>query len=169
MTEQVDASKPTGGDVPIAVAAPAALTGTETAIAADMGTPAKRAKLNVAAHPSSDAFGPGEADSPSVRAATASARGNSRGRTTRGNYGGGDRRERTGRGGKQEKTSRGKGKDWGYKEGERPSETPGEEGEKADRLPKKKVAVLIGYNGIGYSGSQMWVAPLRIHSSQVHY
>ncbi|GAA5968931.1 hypothetical protein JCM11641_000783 [Rhodosporidiobolus odoratus] len=30
----------------------------------------------------------------------------------------------------------------------------GEEGEKKDKLPKKKVAVLIGYNGIGYKGSQ---------------
>ena len=27
--------------------------------------------------------------------------------------------------------------------------------EKKDRLPKKKVAVLIGYNGTGLSGSQM--------------
>lgn len=27
--------------------------------------------------------------------------------------------------------------------------------EKKERLPKRKVAVLVGYNGHGYSGSQM--------------
>lgn len=30
-------------------------------------------------------------------------------------------------------------------------------GEKADRLPKKKTAVLIGFSGTGYNGMQMWV------------
>ena len=44
---------------------------------------------------------------------------------------------------------------WGKKEGE--DGEPEAEEDKKERLPKKKVAVLIGYNGIGYSGSQMFV------------
>lgn len=32
------------------------------------------------------------------------------------------------------------------------------EDDKRDKLPKKKVAVLIGYNGLGYKGSQMSVS-----------
>lgn len=40
---------------------------------------------------------------------------------------------------------------WGKKEGEEGSVTP----DKAERLPKKKVAVLVGYNGAAYKGSQM--------------
>jgi hypothetical protein len=35
--------------------------------------------------------------------------------------------------------------------------TPAEGEEKTEKLPKKKVAVLIGYNGIGYKGSQQCV------------
>jgi hypothetical protein len=31
------------------------------------------------------------------------------------------------------------------------------EDDKRDKLPKKKVAVLIGYSGLGYKGSQMYV------------
>lgn len=42
---------------------------------------------------------------------------------------------------------------WGKKEGEEGTEG----GEKKERLPKKKVAVLIGYNGTAYLGSQMYV------------
>lgn len=39
--------------------------------------------------------------------------------------------------------------------------TPAEgEGDKQEKLPKKKVAVLIGYNGIGYKGSQQCVFSL---------
>ena len=34
------------------------------------------------------------------------------------------------------------------------------EDDKRDKLPKKKVAVLIGYSGLGYKGSQMYVVPL---------
>lgn len=34
------------------------------------------------------------------------------------------------------------------------------EDDKRDKLPKKKVAVLIGYSGLGYKGSQMYVLPL---------
>lgn len=41
-------------------------------------------------------------------------------------------------------------REWGRKEGEE-----GEGEDKKERLPKKKVAVLVGYNGLGYSGSQM--------------
>lgn len=40
---------------------------------------------------------------------------------------------------------------WGKKEGD--EGVDGEE--KKERYPKKKVAVLIGYNGVGYYGSQM--------------
>lgn len=48
---------------------------------------------------------------------------------------------------------------WGKKELAE-GETEGED-DKKERLPKKKVAVLIGYNGIGYSGSQMSVVQIR--------
>ena len=32
-----------------------------------------------------------------------------------------------------------------------------EDGEKEERLPKKKVALLIGFNGTGYQGMQLYV------------
>jgi tRNA pseudouridine38-40 synthase len=46
---------------------------------------------------------------------------------------------------------------WGKKDGEEGAAdgADGEDGERKERLPKKKMAVLFGYNGIGYSGSQM--------------
>lgn len=44
---------------------------------------------------------------------------------------------------------------WGPKEPEAEGEMKGEDEEKKERFPKKKVAVLFGYNGIGYFGSQM--------------
>lgn len=59
---------------------------------------------------------------------------------------------------------------WGKPEGE--DGEPEAEEEKKDRLPKKKVAVLIGYNGIGYSGSQMFVNPferMRNRFSSTHF
>lgn len=45
---------------------------------------------------------------------------------------------------------------WGKKEGEEDG-AEGKEGdeEKKDRLPKKKVAILLGYNGTAFKGSQM--------------
>lgn len=36
--------------------------------------------------------------------------------------------------------------------------TPGADEDKKDKLPKRKVAALIGYNGINYKGSQVFVA-----------
>lgn len=48
-------------------------------------------------------------------------------------------------------------REWGKKpvaEGETAADG---EADKPERLAKRKVAVLIGYNGIGYSGSQMFV------------
>lgn len=56
-------------------------------------------------------------------------------------------------GGRDSGARDGKMREWGPKDGE--SATT--EGDKKERLPKKKVAVLIGYNGIGYCGSQMSV------------
>lgn len=40
---------------------------------------------------------------------------------------------------------------WGKQETEDGATTP----DKTERLPKKKVAVLVGYNGLAYKGSQM--------------
>ena len=37
-------------------------------------------------------------------------------------------------------------------------------GEGSGRLPKKRVALLVGYCGTGYSGMQMWVFLLFAHS-----
>jgi len=67
---------------------------------------------------------------------------------------------------------------WGKKEGETEGDAAaaagsGEGGkaeeDKKDKLPKRKVAALIGYNGIGYKGSQVFVQNLFFSSvSLVH-
>lgn len=41
---------------------------------------------------------------------------------------------------------------WGAKEGEA---APAPAEDKKERYPKKKVVLMIGYNGAGYFGSQM--------------
>jgi len=55
---------------------------------------------------------------------------------------------------------------WGKKEGETEGDAAAAAGsaeggraeeDKKDKLPKRKVAALIGYNGIGYKGSQVFV------------
>ena len=65
----------------------------------------------------------------------------------------GDTDSRRNWGSNANKTRGGQMKSWGVN-ADGTSTVPETE-EKKDRLPKKKVAVLIGYNGIGYSGSQM--------------
>lgn len=123
---------------------------------------------------------PSELDSPSV-ARAAEHRGGGRG--GRGGGRGGQRgAQRGGRGGRGGNNidrggKRGRGSNRGSgstradswntsKRGENDSagqSTPTQEGKRADgeqtaRLPKRKVALLVGYDGNGYSGSQMYVS-----------
>jgi tRNA pseudouridine38-40 synthase len=57
---------------------------------------------------------------------------------------------------------------WGKKEDGAEGATEGgakPEEDKKDKLPKRKVAALIGYNGINYKGSQVFVSSfLFLHS-----
>ncbi|GAA6014026.1 hypothetical protein JCM10207_000210 [Rhodosporidiobolus poonsookiae] len=115
------------------------------------------------ADPSSPA-GPKETDSPSHRGGQGQGergRGKRGGRGGRGGGRGGRGRERDERSwggrntGKGEKEMRQWGKPKGGEAEGKEGEGEGKEGdEKKDRLPKKKVAMLIGYNGIGFKGSQ---------------
>ncbi|GAA6027765.1 hypothetical protein JCM8097_008023 [Rhodosporidiobolus ruineniae] len=117
----------------------------------------------------SSPFNPKDTDSPSARNNGDGKRGGKNGKRGgkggrggrgggRGGRDGGDRGQDTrswgGRNtGKAEKEMR----QWGKgaaKDGESAEGTPATEDDKKDRLPKKKVAVLIGYNGLGYKGSQ---------------
>ena len=111
-----------------------------------------------------------ETDSPSSR-------GKQRG-GGRGGRGGGARGGRGDKGaGKQGPKSRTRDRNDAPREGSRNAETAAKaaaadasgaastgagtaEDDKRDKLPKKKVAVLIGYSGLGYKGSQMYVVPL---------
>ncbi|KAI5475758.1 hypothetical protein MNV49_000887 [Pseudohyphozyma bogoriensis] len=74
-------------------------------------------------------------------------------------WGGGGDRGKRGRIGKEyagrgrDGDRPGRMREWGPRE--KTEGDAGEEGEKKERFPKKKVAVLIGYNGGGYSGSQI--------------
>jgi len=134
-------------------------------------TPAKR--------PRTESGSGGDVDSPSARGGRgrggSRGRGGDRGRGGRGGRGGGrggngqsrgggpDRRGKAGRdgpdnrawGGRSTNAKDGKMRSWGAdKEGD-DAGPEGEPAEKKERLPKKKVAILVGYNGTGYKGSQM--------------
>lgn len=80
--------------------------------------------------------------------------------------------QRSGRGGGRGVSRGGRGgdkknrRDWndgkkGSREGDNSRTQAGDEVERDEdagqRIPKKKVAMLIGYSGLGYSGSQMYV------------
>lgn len=93
-------------------------------------------------------------------------RGDSRGKGGRGSRGG-DSRGKGGRGGgdrggsdsrtwggRSDNAKDGKKREWGG-----PKEGSPEADDKKERFPKKKVALLIGYNGLKYFGSQMYVPP----------
>lgn len=138
--------------------------------AADNATPAKRTKTEgegasngAGAADSSPAVGR-DTDSPSNRGGRGGRGGG------RGGRGGGDKKEKSGRGrggykggdrrgkagdsrtwGGRSDNAKGGMRTWGKKEGDEGSATP----DKTERLPKKKVAVLVGYNGAAYKGSQM--------------
>lgn len=86
-------------------------------------------------------------------------RNNSGNRSGRGARGGG----RGGRGG-DKKNNKGKQRDWNdsaksNRNSEAAQKQEGDDAERDEdagpRIPKKKVAMLIGYSGLGYSGSQV--------------
>lgn len=85
-----------------------------------------------------------------------------RGGDSRGRGRGGSRSESDSRtwGGRSDNAPDGKKRSWGPQVG--PDGLPLADEEKKERFPKKKVAVLIGYNGGAYKGSQMCVFPARI-------
>ncbi|GAA5867676.1 hypothetical protein JCM1840_006654 [Sporobolomyces johnsonii] len=135
-------------------------------------TPAKRARTddpapntaatNLAASEStrsgtdapSSPFNSKETDSPSARGKRGGGRGGGRG--ARGGRGGRGRGKPDSRswGGRNTGAGAAGMRQWGKKEGEA-DEGAGNDEDKKDRLPKKKVAALVGYNGIGYKGSQV--------------
>ncbi|BGP47741.1 tRNA pseudouridine synthase 1 [Rhodotorula kratochvilovae] len=99
-----------------------------------------------------------ETDSPSAGRGKRGGRGGANG----GRGGKNDRRGRGGGGGVGRGGGRGAGNGGGWKGGRKDGdEERGEKGaegddeDKKDKLPKRKVAVLLGYNGIGYKGSQV--------------
>ncbi|GAA5904400.1 pseudouridine synthase family protein [Sporobolomyces salmoneus] len=125
---------------------------------------ATESNINKTQDAPSSPFNPKETDSPSVRGGKKDRGGGGRGkrgngRGGRGGRGGGDSRSWGGRNtGKGEANMR----QWGKKEGDSEGGAPTGEGakgdddkDKKDKLPKRKVAALIGYNGINYKGSQV--------------
>lgn len=114
----------------------------------------------------SSPFNPKETDSPSVRGKKAGGgRGGGRscGRGGKGGKNGDKPDSRSGRSRNAEAAaSKAKKEGWKEKDGaagkNAEGSAPGAGGDdKSDRLPKRKVAILLGYNGIGYKGSQMCV------------
>lgn len=115
--------------------------------------------------PSSPAPVARETDSPSSRGKQRGGRGGGRG----GSFG--DRRSRNERSAAGKHAAKGRGRDRNdeAREGSRNAETAAKaaagdaaganaaanDEDKRDKLPKKKVALLIGYSGLGYKGSQM--------------
>ncbi|GAA5855177.1 hypothetical protein JCM8547_008972 [Rhodosporidiobolus lusitaniae] len=139
----------------------------------DSSKPASAAAASSAAQgTASSPAGPKETDSPSSQRGGRGGRGGGGGKKgNRGGRGGGGRGGRGGdRNGERDTRSwggrnTGKGekemRQWGKPVGEEGSSAEGTpatggagEEDKKDKLPKKKVAVLIGYNGLGYKGSQ---------------
>ncbi|GAA6021610.1 hypothetical protein JCM11491_001236 [Sporobolomyces phaffii] len=131
----------------------------------DTGPQPKTAASELAASESNNApgdapsspFSPKETDSPSargVRDGKKGGRGKRGGKGGRGGRGGGDSRSWGGR-----NTGKGEGgmRQWGKKEDgvDGAGEGATAEEDKKDKLPKRKVAALIGYNGINYKGSQV--------------
>jgi tRNA pseudouridine38-40 synthase len=144
------------------VPAPASTSALPDSTIEETGTPAKRVKLDL--EPSSDAIGAMLTDSPSVRPETSGRRGGGGAKGVKSVGKSGDRRDKHG-GKRGDKAAGGNNsreakvmREWGTRapaDGETKDE--GEDINKPERLAKKKVALLIGYNGGGYSGSQMLV------------
>lgn len=103
--------------------------------------------------PSSSPSATRETDSPSARSGNRGPRGKGDRGGKRGGRGGRDGPDSRAWGGRSD-NAKGGMRTWGAKEGEAP---PAPAEDKKERHPKKKVVLMIGYNGAGYFGSQMYV------------
>ena len=144
-----------------AAAAPAAASAPTTAAPSTPGPAAAADKeLKLDAGNTADARA---TDSPSAGKGKRGGRGGGGG----GGRGGGKQDRRgSGRGGGRGGAGRGgggRGRDGGAGDEDKGDGEGGADGDdKKDKLPKRKVAVLLGYNGIGYKGSQVCVDVLLL-------